>query len=158
MNHIRRHHPAHFPSVYCISSSHLISPFQSGLCSFAPFFHRFHKDAESSLAASLHAERQLRLPGCLLQSDLSPLSLGGACYVQQSQMALHFLAGSDKWENADELLFSTGVELWCARKNNTQKIIKFKRFELLKSSSLFDDKLKMSLESLELRWQESEVD
>lgn len=101
----------YFPSIYCILSSHLISPFESGLCSFAPFFHRLDKDAESSLAASLHAERQLRLPGCLLQSDLSPLSLGSTRYVQQSQMALHFLAGSDTWgENADELLFYEGVE------------------------------------------------
>ena len=88
-----------FTAWYRIKSSHLISPFESGLCCLAPWFHRLNKDAEASLTASLHAEVERWLPGCLLQSYLSPLSLGCARYVQQSQMALHFLTRSEKWEN-----------------------------------------------------------
>lgn len=89
----------YFTAWYRIVSSHLISPFESSLCCLAPWFHRLNKDAEASLAAPLHAEVERRLPGCLLQSDLSPLSLGCARYVQQPQMALHFLTRSEKWEN-----------------------------------------------------------
>lgn len=76
--------------------SHLVSTFESRLCSFASFLHRLHEDAESSLAAALHAEVQRRLPGRLLQRDLPPLRLGCTCDVQQTQMALHFLTGEGK--------------------------------------------------------------
>lgn len=73
----------------CISAphtalgSHLISPFESGLCRLAAFFYRLYEDAESSLAAALYAEVKRRLPGRLLQSDLPPLRLGRTRYVQQ---------------------------------------------------------------------------
>lgn len=113
--------------------SHLISSFESGLRSLAPFFHRLNKDAESSLAASLHTEVERRLPGCLLQSDLSPLSLGCTCYVQQSQMALHFLTRSEKWGNGDEFLFSKGVRCRFACAKQCAKVIMFKCFELIKN-------------------------
>lgn len=84
--------PLCFPTM----CSYLVSTFESGLGRFAPRLHGLDEDTEASLAASLHAEVERRLPGRLLQGDLPPLGLGGAGDVQQPQVALHFLTGRRK--------------------------------------------------------------
>lgn len=71
--------------------SYLVPSLQSGLGSLAVWLHGVHEDSEAPLAAAMQAEVQWRLPGCLLEADLPPLGLGGACNVQQPQVALHLL-------------------------------------------------------------------
>lgn len=85
-------------------SSHLIAALEADFRRLAPGLHGVEEDAEPFLLAPEEAEGQRGVPGRLGQRHQPRLGFSGARYVQQSEVAAHFLKRhTQKTERATQM-------------------------------------------------------